>query len=182
MKLFHFGTGQVTTLHELFTEQLRDLYNAESQLLKALPEMEAAAHAPQLKKGLHDHWLQTRGHVSRLEKIFAAMNEDPEGKICKAMQGLIREGREVISEDATPEVRDAALISAAQRVEHYEMAGYGSVRTYASLMGHDDAEALLQKTLDEEGAADQALTDAAATLNLRVPLGHEKGAPLAPAK
>jgi ferritin-like metal-binding protein YciE len=178
MKLFHLGNGKVTTLHELFIEQLRDLYSAENQLIKALPEMEAAANAPTLKKGFCTHLEQTKEHASRLEQIFTAMDEDPEGKICKAMQGLIKEGKEVINEDATPEVKDAALISAAQRVEHYEIAGYGSVRTYASLMGHGDAEALLQQTLDEEGETDEILTAAAAKLNLRVPLGHEKGASL----
>lgn len=178
MNLFHLGNGKITTLHQLFLEQLRDLYSAEMQLTKALPQMEKAAHAPALKKGFATHLKETEGHVSRLEKIFSGMEEKPTGKTCKAMEGLIKEGKETINEDASPAVKDAALIAAAQRVEHYEMAGYGTVRTYAKLMGHKEAEATLQRTLDEEGACDAKLTRAAATLNLKVPLGHKKGAPM----
>jgi len=175
MNIFHLGKGKITTLHELYLEQLRDLYSAETQLTKALPEMAEAAHAPQLKRGFETHLEETRGHVRRLEQIFSALDEKPTGKTCAAMEGLIKEGKETISEDATPEVKDAALIAAGQRVEHYEMAGYGTVRTYADLMGHTEAANLLQSTLDEEGATNKKLTAAAQSLNERIPLGHAKG-------
>ncbi len=114
--------------------------------------------------------------MRRLEQIFNQFGESPNGKTCAAMKGLIKEGKETINENATPEVKDAALIAAGQRVEHYEMAGYGTVRTFANLMGHAEAAALLQATLDEEGATDKKLTAAAEKLNERVPLGHAKGA------
>jgi ferritin-like metal-binding protein YciE len=175
MNLFHLGKGKVTTLHELFLDQLRDLYSAENQLTKALPEMAEAAHEPVLRRGFETHLEQTKGHVRRLEQIFSELGEKPTGKTCAAMEGLIKEGKETINENATPQVKDAALIAAAQRVEHYEIAGYGTVRTYANLMGHGEAAALLQSTLDEEAATDKKLTGAAGTLNDRVPLGHNKG-------
>jgi ferritin-like metal-binding protein YciE len=175
MNIFHLGKGKVTTLHELFLEQLRDLYSAEKQLIKALPEMAEAAHEPVLKRGFQTHLEETRGHVERLEEIFSDLDEKPTGKTCRAMEGLIKEGKETINEDASPEVKDAALIAAAQRVEHYEIAGYGVVRTYANLMGHGEAAALLQATLDEEAATDQKLTSVAETLNVRVPVGHKRG-------
>jgi ferritin-like metal-binding protein YciE len=175
MNFFHLGKGKVTTLHELFLDQIRDLYSAEKQLTKALPEMAKAAHDPTLKKGFKTHLKETEGHVHRLEKIFKKLGEDAGGKTCKAMEGLIKEGKETINEDATPAVKDAALIAAAQRVEHYEMAGYGTVRTYASLMGHSDASKLLQATLNEEGATDKKLTAASKKLNVKIPLGHKKG-------
>jgi len=176
MNIFHLGKGKVTTLHELFIDQLRDLYSAETQLTKALPEMAEAANEPVLKQGFETHLEETRGHVQRLEQIFQELGEKPTGKTCRAMEGLIKEGKETINEDATPEVKDAALIAAAQRVEHYEIAGYGVVRTYANLMGHGTAAGLLQSTLDEEAATDQKLTSVAESLNVRVPFGHEKGA------
>jgi ferritin-like metal-binding protein YciE len=176
MNLFHLGKGKITTLHELFIEQLRDLYSAETQLTKALPEMAEAANDPTLRQGFETHLQETRGQVQRLEQIFQQLGEKPTGKTCAAMEGLIKEGKETIHEDATPEVKDAALIAAAQRVEHYEIAGYGTVRTYADLMGHAEASALLQATLDEEAATDAKLSDAAQSLNVRVPLGHAKGA------
>jgi ferritin-like metal-binding protein YciE len=175
MNLFHLGKGKITTLHELFIEQLRDLYSAENQLTRALPEMAEAAYDLTLRQGFETHLQETRGHVQRLEQIFQQLDEKPTGKTCAAMEGLIKEGKETINEDATPEVKDAALIAAAQRVEHYEIAGYGTVRTYADLMGHAEASALLQATLDEEAATDVKLTEAAESLNVRVPLGHEKG-------
>jgi len=175
MNIFHLGKGKVTTLHELFLDQLRDLYNAETQLVKALPEMAEAAHDPVLKQGFETHLEETKGHVQRLEEIFSDLDEKSSGKTCKAMQGLIKEGKETINEDASPEVKDAALIAAAQRVEHYEIAGYGVVRTYANLMGHAEAAALLQATLDEEAATDHKLTSVAETLNVRVPFGHKRG-------
>jgi ferritin-like metal-binding protein YciE len=171
--IFHLGKGKVTTLHELFLEQLRDLYSAEEQLIEALPQMAEAAHAPALKEGFKEHLQQTEEHARRIVEIFQGLDAgEPTGKTCQAMKGLIKEGQETIGEDATAPVKDAALIAAAQRVEHYEMAGYGTVRTFAELMGHDAAAHLLQKTLDEEAATDKKLTTAAKTLNAKVPLGH----------
>ncbi len=175
MNIFHLGKGKVTTLHELYIDQLRDLYSAETQLTKALPEMAEAANEPALRQGFETHLEETNGHVRRLEQILGELGEKPTGKTCKAMEGLIKEGKETINEDATPEVKDAALIAAAQRVEHYEIAGYGTVRTYADLMGHTEAAALLQATLDEEGATNKKLMAAAQSLNAQVPLGHAKG-------
>jgi len=172
--IFHLGTGKITTLHELFLEQLKDLYSAETQLIEALPAMAEAAHAPALKKGFQTHLEETKGHARRIEEIFQSLDEHdgPEGKTCQAMKGLIKEGKETINEDASPAVKDAALIAAAQRVEHYEIAGYGTVRSFAELMGHTQAVQLLQETLDEEAATDKKLTAASAKLNLKVPLGH----------
>ena len=173
--IFHLGKGQISTLHELFIEQLKDLYSAETQLIDALPEMAEAAHAKPLKKGFETHLEQTKEHARRIEQIFRDLDEgEPTGKTCQAMKGLIKEGKETISEDATPAVKDAALIAAAQRVEHYEIAGYGTVRTYAKLMGHEQVAAVLQKTLDEEGATDKKLTTASKKLNDAVPLGHKR--------
>lgn len=149
------------SLEDLYVDELKDLYSAENQLLKALPKMAKAATAPKLSKAFESHLKQTRGHVARLDKIFKKLGSAPKGKKCKAMEGLLAEGKELMAEDADAAVMDAALIGAAQRVEHYEMAGYGCVRTYARLLGHNDAADLLQKTLDEEGAADKALTELA---------------------
>lgn len=170
---FNLGKGKITTLHELFLEQLRDLYDAETQLVNALPQMAEAANSPELKQGFMTHLEETKQHAARIERILNTLNEgDPTGKTCQAMKGLIKEGKEAISEDASPEVKDAALIAAAQRVEHYEIAGYGTVRTYAQIMGHTEAANLLQNTLDEEGATNKKLTAAAGKLNLKVPVGH----------
>ena len=149
---------KLASLHDLYIDELKDLYSAENQLLKALPKMAKAASAPELQTAFEDHLEETQGQVRRLERIFKKLDASPKGKKCKAMEGLIEEGKEVIEEDADPAVRDAALIAAAQRVEHYEMAGYGCVRTYARLLGYDEAADLLQETLDEEGAADKKLT------------------------
>ncbi len=173
MNIFHLGKGKVTTLHELFLEQLRDLFSAETQLIEALPQMAEAAHDATLKKGFQDHLEQTEEHARRLEEIFQGLDAgEPTGKTCQAMKGLIKEGQETIHEDASPAVKDAALIAAAQRVEHYEIAGYGTVRTFAELMGHTRAVELLQVTLDEEAATDAKLTTAAKKLNAKVPVGH----------
>jgi len=176
--IFHLGQGKVTTLHELFLEQLRDLFSAETQLIEALPKMAAAAHAPDLKKGFEQHLEQTEEHARRIEEIFQGLDAgEPTGKTCQAMKGLIKEGSEVIHEDASPTVKDAALIAAAQRVEHYEIAGYGTVRTFAELLGNDAAVRLLQATLDEEAATDKKLTTAAKKLNAKVPVGHATARP-----
>ena len=146
------------TLHGLFLDELKDLYSAENQLLKALPRMAKAASHADLKAAFTDHLAVTQKQVERLDAIFAGLGASPKGKKCKAMEGLIAEAKEVLGEDGEESVLDAALIACAQRVEHYEMAGYGCVRTFAKLLGYADAERLLQETLDEEEAADQALS------------------------
>lgn len=153
----------LTTLHDLYVDELKDLYSAESQILKALPKMVKTASAPDLKAAFEDHLEKTEVHVQRLEQIFQELNQSPKGKKCHGMEGLLAEGKEMIEEDATADVKDAGLISAAQRVEHYEMAGYGSVRTYAQQLGYREAARLLQQTLDEEGDADHKLTQLAVT-------------------
>ena len=155
---------KLETLHDLYVDELKDLYNAENQLLKALPKMAKAASDPHLAQAFTDHLEETAGHVDRLEKIFKKLDASPKGKTCKAMEGLLEEGKDLMAEDAAPSVMDAALIAAAQRVEHYEMAGYGCVRTYARLLGYEEAADLLQETLDEEGTADKKLTDLAETI------------------
>lgn len=153
----------ISTLHKLLIEELKDLYNAEKQLTKAMPKMAKKASSPKLKKAIEKHLEQTKQQVERLEQVFELLGEKPKSKKCKAMEGLIEEAQELMKEDIEPEVLDAGLIAAAQRIEHYEMAGYGCVRTYASLLGHTKAAKLLQKTLDEEGKTDQLLTQLAET-------------------
>lgn len=157
---------KIESLRELFVEELKDLYSAEQQLVKALPKMARAATSPALRKGFEKHLEETKVQVERLEAIFEQLDESPKGKKCKAMEGLVEEGSEVIEEDMDDDVRDAALIAAAQRVEHYEIAGYGCVRTYAELLGESKAAKLLQKTLDEEGATDKTLTGLAELINV----------------
>lgn len=152
------------SLHDLYVNELKDLYNAENQLLKALPKMAKKATAPGLRAAFTEHLDVTRKQVERLEQIFSELGVSPKGKKCKAMEGLIEEGKEVLAGDGHPSVIDAALIASAQRVEHYEMAGYGCVRTFAHLLGYVEAEALLQETLDEEGEADKTLTELAETV------------------
>jgi ferritin-like metal-binding protein YciE len=157
---------KLSSLQDLFVDELKDLYSAENQLLKALPKMAKAAKSKQLKNGFLKHLKQTEGHVNRLKKVCAQLDVTPTGKTCQAMKGLIEEGQSVIDEDAEPEVKDAALIAAAQRVEHYEIAGYGCVRTYAQLLGEKKAVHLLQQTLDEEGETDKILTKLAKGINI----------------
>lgn len=149
---------KLATLRDLYIEELRDLYSAENQITKALPKMMKAASAPELKAAFEKHLKETEGQIERLETIFEGLGESPKGKTCAAMKGLVEEGSELMSEDADPSVMDAGLIAAAQRVEHYEMAGYGSARTFAQHLGETKAVKLLQATLDEEGATDKALT------------------------
>ncbi len=153
------------SLHDLFVQELRDLYSAESQLVKALPKMARAASAPELKAAFQEHLEQTRGQVERLERVFEELGVRAKGKKCKAMEGLIEEGKELLEEDAEPAVLDAGLICAAQKVEHYEIAGYGTVRTWARQLGFEKAADLLQETLDEESATDEKLTQIAESLN-----------------
>ena len=154
------------SLRDLYIEELKDLYSAENQIIKALPKMIKAASSPDLKAGFAKHLEQTRGQVERLEKIFKQLDESPKGKKCKGMEGLLEEGKELMEEDAEPEVLDAGLIAAAQHVEHYEIAGYGCVRTYAELLGDKAAAKLLQQTLDEEKDTDQKLTMIAKSINV----------------
>jgi ferritin-like metal-binding protein YciE len=146
------------TLHELYVEELRDLYSAEQQILKALPKMIKAATHKDLKKGFTLHERQTRGQVKRLERIFKTLGKNPRGKKCVGMEGVLKEGADLIKEKPEANVLDAGLISKAQHVEHYEMAGYGSVRTWAAIMGHAEHVDLLQATLDEEKATNHTLT------------------------
>jgi ferritin-like metal-binding protein YciE len=153
-------------LKHLYVKQLQDLYSAETQLVEAMPKMAEAATSPDLKAGFESHLKQTRGHVTRLEKIFVVLGEDPNGDKCKGMEGLIKEGSEMIDEDVVPEERDAGLIAAAQRVEHYEIAGYGTVATYAQLLGDEQARELLQETLQEEEETDETLTELAEAINV----------------
>jgi ferritin-like metal-binding protein YciE len=148
---------KLDTLQKLYTEELRDLYNAENQLLKALPKMAKAASSEELKDAFEKHLEQTKGHVERLEQVFGELDEKPKGKTCRAMKGLIQEGSEILEEHGDKSVRDAGIIVAAQKVEHYEMAGYGSVRTFAELLGQNKAAQLLQATLDEESEANELL-------------------------
>ena len=149
------------SLRALLVNELKDLYSAENQLLKALPRMAKAATAPELKAAFTEHLEVTRGQVERLEKVFEELGATPKGKKCKAMEGLIEEGKEIIAEGGEPAVLDAALIAAAQRVEHYEIAGYGCVKTFAKLLGMTEASKTLQQTLEEEAAADKKLTQLA---------------------
>lgn len=149
---------QLETLHDLYVEEIKDLYSAENQILKALPRMIKAATHPQLKKAFTKHERQTREHVKRLERICKELGEKPTGKKCHGMEGLLEEGKELIKEKPEKEVLDAGLISAAQHVEHYEMAGYGTCRTWAQLLGYTRQVQLLQATLDEEKQTDLDLT------------------------
>jgi ferritin-like metal-binding protein YciE len=161
-------------LKELYVDELRDIYSAENQLVKSLPKMAKAATSPKLRAGFEGHLEQTKGHVQRLEEIFNSLGEKPTGKKCKGMEGLIEEGAEMIDDDELEaEVLDAGLISAAQRVEHYEIAAYGCVRTYATILGEEEAVSLLEKTLQEEKETDEKLTELAENINVEA-VGSEK--------
>ena len=163
--------SKITTLRDVYVEQLKDLYSAETQLIKALPRMAKAATSADLAQGFTDHLEQTKGHAERLEEIFKGLDEKPTGKKCKAMAGLVEEGSETIHEDASDAAKDAMLIAAAQRVEHYEIAGYGTVKTYAELLGEDEAARLLEQTLQEEVETDEKLTEAAESINVDAEAG-----------
>jgi ferritin-like metal-binding protein YciE len=149
---------KLNSLHDLYVLELKDLYHGEQQIIKALPKMAENASSPDLKNAFEEHLNQTRQHVERLEQIFEKLGESPKGQKCKGLEGIIDEGEDMMDKDAPPAVCDAALISAAQRVEHYEIAGYGSVRTYARRLGFEDHAQLLQQTLDEESQTDRKLT------------------------
>ena len=152
---------KLESLKDLYLEQLKDLYSAETQLIDALPKMAEAATTPELKQAFQKHWEQTQEHARRLEQIFTGLAEKPTGQTCEGMKGLIKEGQEMIKMKGEPEVIDAGLIAAAQRVEHYEIAGYGTVRTYAELLGEQQAVRLLEKILQEEEETDERLTEIA---------------------
>jgi ferritin-like metal-binding protein YciE len=152
---------KLDTLNKLYIEELRDLYSAENQLLKALPKMAKGASSAELKQAFEDHLEETKGHVERLEEIFKALDESPKGKTCHGMKGLVEEGSEILKEEGDESVLDAGIIAAAQKVEHYEIASYGTVRTFATLLGEEEAADLLQQTLDEEGEADKRLNELA---------------------
>jgi ferritin-like metal-binding protein YciE len=155
--------GKIKSLEDLLIQEMQDLYDAEHQLTKALPKMAKAATSRPLTTAFKDHLTQTEGHITRLEQAFAAMGQDPKRKPCKAMKGLIAEGDETMEEDMDKDVMDAALIGSAQRVEHYEIAAYGTICTFAHMVGKHDVEDLLRQTLDEEKRADEKLTEIAMT-------------------
>jgi ferritin-like metal-binding protein YciE len=148
----------LNSIRELYVEELKDLYDAENQILQALPKMAQQASSSELKTAFQQHEQQTRQQVQRLDQIFQQMGEKREGAKCPGMAGIIREGEELMKKPADPDVRDAAMIAAAQKVEHYEIASYGTVRTYAKMLGENEAARLLQQTLDEEGETDHKLT------------------------
>jgi ferritin-like metal-binding protein YciE len=156
---------QKSSLQDLYIDELRDLYNAETQLVKALPKMAKAAANPQLREAFENHLRETSGQVSRLEQIFEQLGEKASGKKCLGMEGLVKEGSETMKEDYSNDVKDAAIIGAAQRVEHYEMAGYGTARAFAELLGNDEHVSLLEQTLKEEKQADEKLMQLAEEIN-----------------
>jgi ferritin-like metal-binding protein YciE len=155
------GGGEIDTLRELLVDELKDLYSAEKQLTKALPKMAKKAQNPDLRKAFERHLRETEGHITRLERAFQKLDQPAKAKTCKAMQGLVAEGQEMMGEDLDADNMDAALIAAAQKVEHYEIASYGTVRTWAIRIGEDQVAKLLQQTLDEEGNTDKLLTEIA---------------------
>lgn len=160
-------------LRELYIDELKDLYSAETQLVKALPKLAKAASSEELSQGFEEHLEQTKGHVERLEKIFESLDESPKGKKCAGMEGLIKEGSEIMEEDYEGAVMDAGLIGAAQRVEHYEIAGYGTASEFATLLGEEEHASLLNQTLEEEKETDEKLTELAKTINSAANEGEE---------
>ena len=161
------------SLRELLVDELRDLYNAENQLIKALPKMAKAASHEELKDGFEEHLEQTRGHVDRLDRCLKLLGANAKGKTCHAMKGLVEEGQEAIENDSPDAIRDAQLIGAAQRVEHYEIAAYGTARAFAETLGETKIAGLLQETLDEEGDTNKKLTALAETINEEAHAGGE---------
>lgn len=159
---------ELKSFEDLFINQIEDLYDAENRLTRALPKMADAAHSGQLKKAFEHHLMETQGHVTRLESIFRELNKEPKRETCEAMKGLVSEGEEMIKAKGNADVKDAALIAAAQRVEHYEISGYGTARAFARRLGMTQAANLLQQTLTEEEAADQKLNQIAeSSVNLQ---------------
>ncbi|RZA17321.1 MAG: ferritin-like domain-containing protein [Proteobacteria bacterium] len=156
---------KLSSIQDALLAEIEDLYSAEQQLLEVLPKMAAKATSAKLKAGFETHLKETQGHVERLEQVFEILGEKPKAQTCKAMKGLLAEGKEVMEEDATPEVMDAFLIAAAQKVEHYEIASYGTVCTWAEVAGFPEAKELLGKTLNEEELTDQKLSALSKTIN-----------------
>jgi ferritin-like metal-binding protein YciE len=150
--------SKVRTLEDLYVDLLKDLYSAENQLVKALPKMAKSAQSSDLRKAFQDHLRQTEGQVKRIERIFSELEGSPRGKKCVGMEGLVEEGSEIMKEAADPNALDAGLIAAAQKVEHYEIAGYGTARAWARHLGYNDAAKLLDQTLEEESMANELLT------------------------
>jgi ferritin-like metal-binding protein YciE len=159
-------------MEDLYLEELRDLYDAEKQLLRVLPKMAKAVQAPELRDAFTRHNDETKEQLKRLEQIFKRFDEEPEGKKCKAMKGLIAEAKDYLAEEAEPELVDVGLITAAQKVEHYEIAGYGCAATYAKLLGYEDDARALHQTLLEEKATDEKLTQLAQGINLEAAEGE----------
>src|SRR5437016_3717530 len=155
---------KIETMEDLFLAQIEDLYDAEKRLVKALPKMSEAASTPELRQAFDSHLEETRGQVGRLEEVFAEMGKDAKGETCDAMKGLIKEGEEIIDAIDESPLRDAGLIAAANRVEHYEIAAYGTARSFAQILGMNPAVALLEETLREEKAADHKLTQIAESM------------------
>jgi ferritin-like metal-binding protein YciE len=155
---------KIETMEDLFLEQIEDLYDAERRLVKALPKMAEASTSQTLRQAFQSHLIETEGHVSRLEKVFRILGQDPKSQTCDAMKGLVSEGEDIVSDIDASSLRDAGLIAAANRVEHYEIAAYGSARTFAQTLGLNEAASLLEQTLQEEKKADQKLTDIAESM------------------
>jgi ferritin-like metal-binding protein YciE len=155
----------VENLDELLVDELKDIYSAEKQITKALPKLAKGAQSPELRKAFESHLEETKGHVERLDQIFEILGKSSRGKMCHGMEGLLEEGSEMLEENEKGEVRDAGLIAAAQRVEHYEMAAYGSVRAFAKLLKQNEIVELLEQTLEEEKAADEKLTSISEQIN-----------------
>ncbi|HSE53214.1 MAG TPA: ferritin-like domain-containing protein [Gemmatimonadales bacterium] len=166
---------KLTTLDKLFHHELKDLYDAEHQVVKALPKLAEAACNPELAAAFEEHLAQTQEHISRLETVFEEIGESPAREPCAGMRGIIEEGNKILGEDADPVVKDAAIISAAQRVEHYEMAVYGTLRTWARILGYEDSARLLEETLDEEEGTDSALTGIAQQINPEAAANPDSG-------
>ncbi len=155
------------SLHDLYIHELHGLYHAENQIIKALPKMIESANSAELRTALEQHLQQTHNQVRRLQQVFQLHNEEVKGESSKGMEGILSEGKDIVKHDENPSVRDAGIIAGAQKVEHYEMAAYGSVRTWAQQMGHTESAALLQQTLDEEAQADAKLSEIAKSLNVQ---------------
>jgi len=164
---------KLTSLDKLFHHELKDLYDAEHQIVKALPKLAEASCNPELASAFEEHLAQTQEHISRLETVFEEIGESPSREPCAGMRGLLEEGNKILQEDADPVVKDAAIISAAQRVEHYEMAVYGTLRTWARILGYEDSARLLEETLDEEEGTDSSLTGIAQQINPEAAAGSD---------
>ena len=168
---------EIDNLRELLVEELRDIYSAENQLIKAMPKMAKKASNPELKDAFETHLRETEGQVQRLQQVFERLGKKPGGKTCEAMKGLLEEAKDMMGEDMEEDTMDAALIACAQKVEHYEIASYGTVRTWAKMLKDRETTEALQQTLDEEGATDKKLTKlAVSVINLQAAKGEAEGA------